>query len=182
MSVTQSGEAQTTQLVSVGQNLAQQKMGQSFANFCPSLIAQPNKTPGETNLATLCTNLTTGPNGNMFGLGQAGINAALQQLNGGAELLVPTSQASVLETTQTSRQTGVVEARLSRDRDMMIATALPGGGFPRAGQLAALNPQGPGGQILLAQNPAPEFAYATGPVGGVRDRARTIRQPGSDDE
>jgi outer membrane autotransporter protein len=162
-SVTQPGEAQT--LVAVGQNLAQQKMGQSISNFCPSLVAQLNKTPGETNLATLCSNLGGNGGVNMFGLDQAGLNAALQQLNGGAELLVPTSQASVLETTQTSRQTSVVEARLSRERDLMVATAMPGGDFPRIGQLAALNPQEPGGQILLAQNQAPEFGYATGPLG-----------------
>ena len=47
----------------------------------------------------------------------------------------------------------------------MLATAAAGDEFPRTGQVAALNPQEPGGQILLAQNQAPEFAYSTGPFG-----------------
>lgn len=58
-SVIQPGEAQTTptQLVSAGQNLAQQKMGQSITNFCPSQNNLVNPTPGESALAMLCKNL-----------------------------------------------------------------------------------------------------------------------------
>jgi hypothetical protein len=41
----------------------------------------------------------------------SGLQGALQSLNGGAELLVPTSQASVAQTTQTSRQTDTIENR-----------------------------------------------------------------------
>jgi hypothetical protein len=47
----------------------------------------------------------------------------------------------------------------------MLATAVPGDEFPRTGQLATLGPQEPGGQILLAQNQAPDFAYSPGPLG-----------------
>jgi outer membrane autotransporter protein len=48
----------------------------------------------------------------------------------------------------------------------MLATAVPGGEFPRTGQLAALNPQELSGQLQLAQNqPAPEFVYTFGPLG-----------------
>ena len=165
ISVTPSGEAQTTQLVSPGQNLAQQKMGQSFLNFCGPLGMRTDPStspPGQVSLSALCGALTTGPNGNMLGLDQAQLNALLEQLNGGAELLVPTSQASVLQSTQTSRQTGVIEARLSRQRE---GTVLAASEFPRSGQLASLNPQDPGGQVLLAQNQAPDFAYAIGPLG-----------------
>src|ERR1700747_2753885 len=98
--------------VAAGQNLAQQSMGQSITRFCPT-ISMIAATPGQMDLAQLCTAMVT----NAFGLDQGGLNAGLQSLNGGAELLVPVNQASVLQATQTSRQTGVVEARLSRDRE-----------------------------------------------------------------
>jgi hypothetical protein len=93
------------------------------------------------------------------------MNAALQALNGGAELLVPVSQPSLLETTQPSQQTGVVEARLSRQREWMLASAAADREFPRTGQVAALNPQDSDGLIHLAQNQAPEVTYSTGPFG-----------------
>ena len=93
------------------------------------------------------------------------MNAALEQLNGGAELLVPVSQPSLLETTQPSQQTGVVEARLSRQREWMLASAAADREFPRTGQVAALNPQDSDGVIHLAQNQAPEVTYSTGPFG-----------------
>jgi outer membrane autotransporter protein len=175
VSATSPGEADTlTQLP--GQNLAQQKMAISITNFCTplnnlnSMIVHSGGTPppGQVDLANICMALinnaaTVNDPPPTFGLPtRATVNAALQQLNGGAELLVPTSQASVLQTTQTSRQTGVVEARLSRQRD---GTVLASGEFPPTGQLAALSPLEPGGQILLAQNQAPDFAYAIGPLG-----------------
>jgi len=50
-------------------------------------------------------------------------NAALEAVERGAELLVPVSQPSLLENTQPSQQTGVVEARLSRQREWMLASA-----------------------------------------------------------
>jgi outer membrane autotransporter protein len=171
-SATSPGEAQVSAMLP-GQNLAQQTMAQSIDNFCGPLNALPNKTTAQTNLVNICvglqnnaTNLRTGSTlVPTFGLDAAGVNAAMEQLNGGAELLVPVSQASVLETTQTSRQTGVVEARLSHQREWMVATAAGDGEFARAGQVAALGPLEPGGQILLAQNQAPDFAYASGPLG-----------------
>ena len=165
VSVTLLGEADATQLVSPGQNLAQQKMGQSFLNFCTPLGMKTDPSsspPGQVSLNALCGALGGNGGTNSLGLDQAQLNALLEQLNGGAELLVPTSQASVLQSTQTSRQTGVIEARLSRQRD---GTVLAGSEFPRTGQLASLNPQDPGGQVLLAQNQAPDFAYALGPLG-----------------
>src|ERR1700731_888022 len=117
VSVTQSAEAQLGQLLAPGQSLAQQKMGQAITNFCSA--------PQSTNanfLTILCTGL--GANGGAgFNLSQAQMNAALEALNGGAELLVPVSQPSLLENTQPSQQTGVVEARLSRQREWMLANA-----------------------------------------------------------
>jgi uncharacterized protein with beta-barrel porin domain len=183
VSVTQSGEAQTTSATPThtlttlrGQNLAQSKMAQSINNFCGPLnaITSPGVSPpGQVDLAHICVglqnnaaNLVNDPPGPTFGLTTgAQVNAALQQLNGGTELLQPTNQASLLQTTQTSRQTSVVEARLSRQRE---GTVLASSELPSisVGQLAALNPQDLSGRLQLAQNqPAPEFAYTTGPLG-----------------
>jgi outer membrane autotransporter protein len=159
--VTLPGGADATQLVSPGQNLAQQKMGQSFLNFCPHFIPNPSSPP-QVSLNALCGALGGNGGTNSLGLDQTQLNALLEQLNGGAELLEPTSQASVLQSTQTSRQTGVIEARLSRQRE---GTVLAGNEFPRTGQLAALSSQEPGSQVLLAQNQAPDFAYAIGALG-----------------
>jgi outer membrane autotransporter protein len=167
--VAQSAEAQMSTKLP-GQNLAQQKMAQSIDNFCP-MQSMKAVTPAQMSLANICTALindattvrSADPPG--FGLGQAGVNAALQQLNGGAELLLPVSQVSDVQDTQTSRQTGVIEARLSRQREWMIASTAADREYPRGGQLAALNPQASGDAIQLAQNQVPEFAYSTGPLG-----------------
>jgi outer membrane autotransporter protein len=150
VSATHSGEAQT-------QNVAQQKMAQSLINLCPTV--NNTNAPGLANLCAGLTALANTPGQ------QAALNVALQQLNGGAELLVPVSQPSLLETTQPSQQTGVVEARLSRQREWMLASAAADREFPRTGQVAALNPQDSDGLIHLAQNQAPEFAYSTGRFG-----------------
>jgi outer membrane autotransporter protein len=184
VSVTQSGEAQTTSATPThtltnlrGQNLAQNKMGASINNFCGPLnaITSPGVSPpGQVDLAHICVGLQNNAAnlvnddvpGPTFGLTTgAQVNAALQQLNGGAELLQPTNQASVLQTTQTSRQTSVVEARLSRQRE---GTVLASSELPSisVGQLAALNPQDLSDRLQLAQNqPAPEFVYTTDPLG-----------------
>jgi outer membrane autotransporter protein len=167
VSVTQSAQAQLGTLLAPGQNLAQQKMGQAITNFCTGGGQAQLGAPGpQGNLATiLCTGLGQNAAGGGFGLSQAQMNAALEALNGGAELLVPVSQPSLLETTQPSQQTGVVEARLSRQREWMLASAAANREFPRTGQIAALNPQDSDGLIHLAQNQAPEVTYSTGPFG-----------------
>jgi len=147
-----------------GQDLTQQKMGQSINVFCPtvhSIAMTPAATPGQIDLDHLCSSML----GNSFRLDVNGLNGALSQLNGGAELGVPTGQASIVQTTQTSRQTSAIEARLSQLRDWPTDTAVAGGGFPRTGQIAALNTEDPTGQILLAQNQAPEFTYSSGLFG-----------------
>jgi outer membrane autotransporter protein len=150
VSATQSGEAQT-------QNVAQQKMAQSLINLCPNV--NNTNAPGLANLCTGLTALANTPGQ------QAALNVALQQLNGGAELLVPVSQPSLLETTQPSQQTGVVEARLSRQREWILASAAADREFPRTGQVAALNQQDSDGLIHLAQNQAPEVTYSSGRFG-----------------
>jgi outer membrane autotransporter protein len=150
MGATQPGEAQT-------QNVAQQKMAQSLINLCPNV--NNTNAPGLANLCTGLTALANTPGQ------QAALNVALQQLNGGAELLVPVSQPSLLETTQPSQQTGVVEARLSRQREWILASAAADREFPRTGQVAALNQQDSDGLIHLAQNQAPEVTYSSGRFG-----------------
>jgi len=103
--------------------------------------------------------------GTPFSLDANGLNGALSQLNGGAELLVPTSQASVVQTTQTSRQTAAIEERLKELRDWTTGTALASVELPRTGQVALLNTREPGGEPRLAQNQPLQFAYSTGPFG-----------------
>jgi len=158
-----------------GQNLAQQKMGQSINNFCPTVASIAMPTPGQNALAGLCGAMIgnalqvqgqPNPLGlSSFGLDANGLNGALSQLNGGAELLVPTSQASVVQTTQTSRQTGAIEKRLQELRNWPNGTVVAGVEPPRAGQVAALGTPEPVGQTLLAQNQPLEFSYSTGPFG-----------------
>jgi len=105
-----------------GQNVAQQAMAQSVNNVCPT-ISTIAATPGQINLATICKAMTLNAlavqgqtpgidiGHTTFGLNASGLNSALQQLNGGAELLVPTTQASVV---QTLRRAGK-PARSKRD-------------------------------------------------------------------
>jgi outer membrane autotransporter protein len=163
VSVAQSAQAQSGQLLAPGQNLAQQKMGRAVTNFCSGGVGPSVATTiPQMNLATiLCGGLAQG----MFGLQQPQMNAALEALNGGAELLVPVSQPSLLETTQPSQQTGVVEARLSRQREWMLASTAGDGEFTRTSLVAAPKPQDSDGLIHLAQNQAPEVTYSTGPFG-----------------
>ena len=150
-----------------GQNTAQTAMSGSINNFCPSV-------PSATDLKTICSamignalqvqNQDASTAGFSYGLSTSGLQSALQSLNGGSELLVPTSQASVSQTTQTSRQTDTIERRLKELRDgtsptMMASTEA------WDEQFAALGPVESGGQILIAQNQAPPFGYSLGPLG-----------------
>jgi uncharacterized protein with beta-barrel porin domain len=159
-----------------GQNVAQQMMAQSINNFCPTVASIAMPTAGQKALSGLCGAMignalqvlgqTPNPNlGTPFTLDANGLNNALQQLNGGAELLVPTSQASVVQNTQTSRQTGAIEERLKELRNWTTGTAVAGAESPRLGQVASLNTQESGGEPRLAQNQPLEFAYSTGPFG-----------------
>jgi outer membrane autotransporter protein len=164
-----------------GQNGAQRAMSGSINNVCPTItnIAMPKDPPtsGQIDLAQICQVMTFNalqvqgqPNPlplpqTSFGLNASQLNGALQQLNGGAELLVPTSQASVVQTTQTSRQTGAIEKRLNEMRNWTTGTVVAGTESPQTVQVAALSPLEPGGQGLIAQNQAPPFAYSIGPFG-----------------
>jgi uncharacterized protein with beta-barrel porin domain len=164
-----------------GTNVTQQTMAQSINNFCPtvSMIAMaPTATADQKDLSTICSamigNALQQQGQSAQGFGSYGLNAselmgALESLNGGAELVVPTSQASVLQTTQTSRQTGVIEARLNELRNWTNGTVLASTEPPGAGQVATLSPLEPGGAIRLAQNEPPPFAYSTGPLGVFAD-------------
>jgi outer membrane autotransporter protein len=164
-----------------GQNGAQQAMAGSINNVCPTItnVAKGIDPPtqGQIDLATICQVMTFNalqvqnqPNvlplpKTSFGLDASELNGALQQLNGGAELLVPTSQASVVQTTQTSRQTGAIEKRLNELRNWTNGTVVAGTATPWAGQVAALNTLDPSSQGLFAQNEVPPFAYSIGPFG-----------------
>jgi outer membrane autotransporter protein len=159
-----------------GQNGAQQAMAQSINNVCPTITAVA-ATPDQRNLATICQAMTFNalqvqgqPNpvplpNTSFGLNESQLNGALQQLNGGAELLIPTSQASVVQTTQISRQTGAIEKRLKELRNGATDTVATDSGSPGAEQLAELGTPQIASLARLAQNQAPSFAYSIGRLG-----------------
>ena len=171
-------------------NGAQQSMSQSINNVCPT-INRIAMTPNQADLAHLCNAMV----GNAlqvqkldmqglptFGLDASGLNGALQQLNGGAELVVPTSQTSVTQTTQITRQTGAIEERLSQLRNLTTGTVLAGAS-PRAGQVAALSTLEPDGRIIVEPGAPLQFASSTGPLGvfvnglgqfGSRDMTSTV--------
>ena len=161
-----------------GQDVTQQTMGQSINNFCPTVNSIASPTPGQANLGNLCTSMLR----NSFGLDMSGLNGALSQLNGGAELSVPTGQASIVQTTQTSRQTSAIEARLSQLRDWPAGTAVAGARFPQTGQVAALNTQDPAGQILLAQDSSSRIYLFERSVWRLGQWVWSIRQQGPDNE
>ena len=163
-----------------GQNGAQRAMASSINNVCPTITnvskGMDPPTAGQIDLATICQAMTfnalqvqnqPNPAGftTSFGLNASQLNGAVQQLNGGAELLVPTSQASVVQTTQTSRQNGAIEKRLNELRNLTTGTAVAGTEPPPAGQVAELSPLEPGGQGLIPQNEVPPLAYSIGPLG-----------------
>jgi outer membrane autotransporter protein len=153
-------------------NNAQQTMAGSINNFCPTAVSVA-VTPNQKDLATLCSAMignalqvqnqsTTLPS---FGLDAGGLKSALQQLNGGAELAVPTSQTSVVQTTETSRQTSAIEERLRKLRNQPTGTVPQGADSSQAVQLASLSAEAPGSPSLLAQNQLPAFTYTAGSLG-----------------
>jgi uncharacterized protein with beta-barrel porin domain len=129
-----------------GLDTAQQTMAQSIDRVCPT-INTIAATPGQRDLANICSAMTGNAvilqgQPNPLGLPTLGLDAnglkdALTQLNGGTELVVPTSQATSLGNQQSNAQSGVIEARLSRLRDRMTGTALAVNGQPGSYQLAA---------------------------------------------
>jgi outer membrane autotransporter protein len=155
-----------------GTNVAQQTMAQSTAAVCPQLNPV---TSAQKDLFTICSAMIGNAQqlqgvpittGGSYGLDTNGLKSALQSLNGGTELLVPTNQASVAQTTQTSRQNGTIEQRLKELRDWTTGMVVSGSEPPPpAPQIAALGTLEPGGQVLIAQNQAPPFAYSIGPFG-----------------
>ena len=100
-------------------------------NFCPTVSKMvqnnPAATANQVDLSTICSAMIGNAQqlqgvpittGGSYGLSTTSeLTGALQSLNGGAELLVPTNQASVAQTTQTSRQNGAIEQRLKELRD-----------------------------------------------------------------
>jgi outer membrane autotransporter protein len=178
------GQPATGLITLPGLNGAQRAMAGSINNVCPTISNIANgkdpPTQGQIDLANICQAMTLnavqvqnqfqpGPQvlpPTSFGLNTTSqLNGALQQLNGGAELLIPTSQASVVQTTQTSRQTGAIEKRLNEMRNWTTGPVVAGTESPQTVQVAALSPLEPGSAGLVAQNQAPPFAYSIGPFG-----------------
>lgn len=191
--------SQTTGVVALpGLNGSQQMMAQSINNVCPT-ISQSTifTTPGQHDLANICTamivnslqveNMPTPAGAPSFGLGAGGLASALSQLNGGTELVVPTSQASTLQNMQYNMQSGVIEARLSLLRDrLMTGRAFASSDSPQNGQLAAAGDQDTVKYAQVSQNPPPLDAtlwngrlglYLTG-IGQFGDRSTTANENG----
>jgi outer membrane autotransporter protein len=150
-------------LAAVATNASQSAMAQSINNVCPT-ISQSNifSSPGEVDLAHVCTGMLT----NSFGLSTGQLAGALSQLNGGTELVVPTSQASTLQNIQYNVQTGVIEGRLSLLRDRLSTGALASTDSPQQGQLAVAASSDSVNYAQLAQNSVPSSAAAwNGPLG-----------------
>ena len=114
-----------------GLNDAQQTMAQSINNVCPT-INTIALTADQKQLAQVCAAMTgtavqlQGQANPLalpsYGISTDQLNSALYSLNGGAEVVVPTSQSSSLQTQQSNMLGGVVEARLSALRNPAIAT------------------------------------------------------------
>src|SRR5213082_1468545 len=135
----QNGASGPTGLTTLpGLNDAQQMMAQSINNVCPT-INSIALTPDQRQLATVCgsmlgTAVQLQGQPNPLGVPSLGISAgalagALESLNGGAEIVIPTSQSSSLQIQQSNMLGGVVEARLSALRNPLAGTefaAVPG--------------------------------------------------------
>lgn len=166
-----------------GLNDAQRTMAGSINNVCPTIsnIAKGVDPPtaGQMDLATICQAMTLNalqvqgqfiPGSNIleptsFGLNASQLNGALEQLNGGAEVLVPTNQSSIVQSSQVSRQTGAIETRLNELRNWTTGTVVAGTQPPPSAQIAALGTLQPGGLGLIAQNQPLPLAYSIGPLG-----------------
>jgi len=151
-----------------GLDNVQLQMAHSIDNVCPNVSTLPSPTSAQVQLANVCGTMTAaavkllgGPN--PLGLNLSGVPAglstldglknALTQLNGGAETIVPTTQASVLRTAQAS----AIGSRLS-----ILHTRMMGGGagfddpssVTRLAASDVTNSQDSSPRIQLAQNTA----------------------------
>jgi outer membrane autotransporter protein len=168
----QNGAGGTTGLTTLpGLNDAQQMMAQSINNVCPT-ISTIALTADQRQLAQVCgamigTAVQVQGQANPLGLPSYGISAgqlasALESLNGGAEVVIPTSQSSSLQIQQSNMLGGVVEARLSALRSPLAGSEFAG--LPWTGQLAQATP------AWTSDAPAP--AYRSGPATGTYQSGR----------
>ena len=176
-----------------GLNEAQQMMAQSINNVCPT-INSIALTPDQRQLATVCAAMTGTAvqlqgQPNPLGVPSLGISAgalagALESLNGGAELVVPTSQSSSLQIQQSNMLGGVVEARLSALHNPLAGTEFAAASGPR--QLAAATPSSvsdaspslyQGGPVVATYQAGRLGVYANG-VGQFGDRDASSRENG----
>ena len=165
-------------------------MAQSINNVCPT-INNIAVTPNQADLARLCSamvgnSLQVQGQPNPLGLPSLGLNAsglqgALQQLNGGAELVVPTSQTSRNPDHPNHqadrRNRGKVVSAAQSDHP---ARCWPVRGRRRPGQIAALSTLEPDGPNHCRARRASPICLFDRTFGGVRQRARPVRQPGYD--
>lgn len=160
-----------------GLNNGQALMAQSINNVCPT-ISQSNifGSSNQRDLANICTamivnslqaeNIPSSPSGPTFGLSANGVAGALSQLNGGTELVVPTSQAANVQNMQYNLQNGVIEERLSLLRHRLSGSAFASVEPQPNGQLAAAGGSDAVSDAQLAQNPTPSsVATWSGPLG-----------------
>lgn len=168
----QSGAGGPTGLTTLpGLNDAQQMMAQSINNVCPT-ISTIALTADQRQLAQVCgamigTAVQVQGQANPLGLPSYGISAgqlasALESLNGGAEVVVPTSQSSSLQIQQSNMLGGVVEARLSALRNPLTGSDVAG--LPLTGQLAQATP--------AWTSDAAAAGYRSGPVTGTYQSGR----------
>jgi outer membrane autotransporter protein len=151
---------------------AQLTMAHSIDNLCPNISALamlPDATDDQMNLATICGNmigtavvLQGGANPGSLpvipGLTIADVKNSLTQINGGAETVVPTSQASVLR----NLQGNVVASRLSVLHMRMIGGTGMGSDEQARTTLLAMgqgaSAQDAHGNFLVAQNAPTEVS------------------------
>lgn len=156
-----------------GLNDAQQMMAQSINNVCPT-INSIALTPDQKQLAGVCsamigTAVQLQGQANPVGLPSYNISSgqlsgALESLNGGAEVVIPTSQSSSLQIQQSNMLGGVVEARLSMLRRPIADSEFAEGSVPR--QLAAASPYWASDAVPAPAAAAPlSAAYLGGRLG-----------------
>jgi hypothetical protein len=163
-------------LISIpGLSAVQLSMARSIDNVCPTINSIAVTAP-QKELAAVCNNMTgtavvlqggTNPAGLPVipGLTLNGVMNALSQINGGAETVVPTNQASLLR----SVQAGAVGSRLSVLHTRMmggVASADPSWATELAANDAASG-QDTSPRIQLAQNTSTptEGAFWAGKLG-----------------
>ncbi len=154
-----SGPNATGLIALPGLNEAQQMMAQSINNVCPTINSIATPTIAQRDLGNVCSAMLGSalqvqgqPTQGLpsFGIGSDTLAGALENLNGGTQIVAPTSQSSSLQIQQSGLVGEVVEGRLSRLRKPLSDL-----------QMAAVPQLRP----LLAQAPSPYASDAAPNLG-----------------